>query len=215
MQNRLNKNIVSLIIFFNLALLIQIAQVYASDEDNVQAPYPSYGAYVAAPVSYVPVIVSGVEYYYANGSFYRRFGDAYLAAPAPIGAIVRTIPRDYKPIVIDGITYYIVHGSVYMQTASGYQVMPQKPFMIEKYADEQKNMVTVSPQAIQSSQQSAAANEEESFTVNIPNSKGSYTQVIIKKSGDGYIGPQGERYQEFPKVEQLKTRYSKQDESLK
>ena len=215
MQNRLNKNIASIIVFFNLALLIQIAQAYASDQDNVQAPYPPYGTYVAAPVSYVPVIVSGVEYYYANGSFYRRFGDAYLAAPAPIGAIVRTIPRDYKPIVIDGITYYIVHGSVYMQTTNGYQVMPQKPFMIEKYADEQKNVISVPAQTTLISQQPAATNEEGAFTVNIPNSKGGYTPVTIKKSGDGYIGPQGEYYQEFPKVEQLKTRYSKQDESLK
>ena len=209
MQNRLNKNIVSFIIFFNLILLIQIAQVYASDEDSVQAPYSPYGTYVAAPVSYVPVIASGVEYYYANGSFYRRFGDAYLAAPAPRGAIVRTIPRDYKPIVIDGVTYYIVHGSVYMQTASGYQVMPQKPFMIEKYADEQKNMINIPAQTAIVSQQPVAANAEESFIVNIPNSKGGYTPIDIKKSGDGYTGPQGERYQEFPKVEELKTRYLK------
>ena len=209
MQNRLNKNIVSLIIFFNLAPLIHIVQAYASDEDNVQVPYPSYGSYVAAPVSYVPVIVSGVEYYYANGSFYRRFGDAYLVAPAPIGAIVRTIPRDYKPIVIDGITYYIVHGSVYMQTTNGYQVMPQKPFMIEKAADEQKNMVSVPLQVALSSQQPAVVDTKESFTVNIPNFKGGYTPVSIKKSGDGFIGPQGEYYQEFPKVEELKTKYAK------
>ena len=215
MQNTLNRASVSLIIFFSIILLIQIVQVYASDEDRVQTTYPPYGTYVAAPASYVPVIMSGVEYYYANGSFYRRFGDAYLAAPAPIGAVVRTIPREYKPIVIDGVTYYIVHGSVYMQTTNGYQVMPQKPFMIEKYADEQKNMVSVPQQVMQSSQQPAVANVEEAFTVNIPNSKGSYMPVTIKKSGDGYTGPQGECYQEFPKVEQLKTRYSKQDESLK
>ena len=110
--------------------------MHASDEDGIQAPYASYGAYVTSPVSYVPVFASGVEYYYSNGSFYRRFGDAYLIAPAPIGAIVRAIPRDYKPIVIDGVIYYIIHGSVYMQIPGGYQVMPQKPFMIEKYATE-------------------------------------------------------------------------------
>ena len=124
MQNWRNKNRVSIIILFNLAFLIQIVQAHASDEYRVQ---------------YVPVIASGVEYYYSDGAFYRRFGDIYLAAPAPIGAIVRTVPRNYKPIVIDGANYYIIHGSVYMQTVNGYQVMPQKPFMIEKYADEQRN----------------------------------------------------------------------------
>ena len=136
MQNRRNRNVVSIIIVFNLVLLIRATQTHASDEYRVQAPYAPYGAYVAAPVSYVPVVVSGIEYYYSNGSFYRRFGDIYLAAPAPIGAVVRTIPQDYKPIVIDGAAYYIIHGSVYMQTPNGYQVMPQKPFMIEKYATE-------------------------------------------------------------------------------
>ena len=194
MQNQLNRNAISLIIFLNLVFLIQIAQAYASDK---------YG------ISYVPVIVSGVEYYYANGSFYRRFGDAYLAAPAPMGAIVRTIPREYKPIVIDGVNYYIVHGSVYMQTTIGYQVMPQKPFMIEKAATDQKDIISTPLQATLDSQQPAVANVEESFIVNIPNSKNGYTSVAIKKSGNSFIGPQGERYEEFPKVEQLKNKYAK------
>ena len=139
MKNNRNSSKLFIIMFFNLIILTQIAQVHASDEDRGQTPYASYGTYVAAPVSYVPVVVSGVEYYYSDGAFYRRFGDIYLAAPAPIGAIVRTVPRNYKPIVIDGANYYIIHGSVYMQTVNGYQVMPQKPFMIEKYADEQRN----------------------------------------------------------------------------
>ena len=76
-NQRKNKKWASMIIFFGFILLIQIAQAHASDEYRVQ---------------YVPVIASGVEYYYSNGAFYRRFGDAYLAAPAPIGAIVRPIP---------------------------------------------------------------------------------------------------------------------------
>jgi hypothetical protein len=194
MHNRRTGNKISIIIFFNMVFLIQIAQAHAADEYRVQ---------------YVPVVISGVEYYYSDGSFYRRFGDVYLTAPAPIGAVVRTIPRDYKPIIIDGVAYYIVHGSVYMQTLNGYQVMPQKPFMIEKYADEQKNMIIISPQVTPNNQQPAMANAEEPFTVNIPNSTGGYTPVAIKKSGDGFIGPQGEYYQEFPRVEQLKTKYAK------
>jgi len=45
------------------------------------------------------------------------------------------------------------------------------------------------------------------FTVNVPNAQGGYTAIIIKKSGDGYVGPQGEYYSEFPKVSQLQTIY--------
>ena len=45
------------------------------------------------------------------------------------------------------------------------------------------------------------------IVVNIPNSHGGINAVVIKKSGDGYIGPKGEYYPEFPKVFQLQMKY--------
>lgn len=58
-------------------------------------------------------------------------------------------------------------------------------------------------------QVNAPANPQpmDTFTVNVPNSKGGYTAVVIKKSGKGFTGPQGEFYEEFPKVAQLQTMY--------
>lgn len=51
---------------------------------------------------------------------------------------------------------------------------------------------------------------DEAFTLNIPNEQGSgYVTVIIKRSGTGFTGPQGEYYPEFPKVTQLQAMYSK------
>jgi hypothetical protein len=47
------------------------------------------------------------------------------------------------------------------------------------------------------------------FTVNIPNKHGGYTAVVIKRSGNGFTGPQGEYYPEFPKVFQLEMMYGK------
>jgi len=47
------------------------------------------------------------------------------------------------------------------------------------------------------------------FVVNIPNSNGSYTVVTLRKSGNGYIGPQGEYYHEHPTVDRLKVLYGK------
>jgi hypothetical protein len=47
------------------------------------------------------------------------------------------------------------------------------------------------------------------ITLNIPNDKGGYTAVVIKRSGNGFIGPQGEFYSDFPKVSQLKIMYGK------
>jgi len=43
----------------------------------------------------------------------------------------------------------------------------------------------------------------------IPNTDGSYTQVKLSKSGNGYIGPQREYYPEHPTVNQLKALYGK------
>jgi len=45
------------------------------------------------------------------------------------------------------------------------------------------------------------------FIVNVPNNHGGYTAVVIKRSGSGFIGPQGEFYPEFPKVSLLKVMY--------
>jgi hypothetical protein len=47
------------------------------------------------------------------------------------------------------------------------------------------------------------------FTVNIPNDHGGFTAVVIKRSGNGFTGPQGEYYPDFPKVSQLKIMYGK------
>jgi hypothetical protein len=45
------------------------------------------------------------------------------------------------------------------------------------------------------------------FTVNVPNDHGGFTAVVIKRSGNGFTGPQGEYYPEFPKVFQLQIMY--------
>jgi hypothetical protein len=47
------------------------------------------------------------------------------------------------------------------------------------------------------------------ITLNIPNATGGYSAVLIKKSGKGFIGPQGEFYSEFPKVSILEVLYGK------
>ena len=46
------------------------------------------------------------------------------------------------------------------------------------------------------------------FRVNVPNAHGGYNQVIITRDGDGFRGPFGEYYPEFPKVFQLQMKYS-------
>jgi hypothetical protein len=69
-------------------------------------------------------------------------------------------------------------------------------------------MTPVSAQLITQVPAPPAAQLDE-FTVNIPNGHGGYTAVLIKRSGNGFTGPQGEFYPEFPTVSQLKIIYGK------
>jgi len=46
-------------------------------------------------------------------------------------------------------------------------------------------------------------------TVNVPNTNGGYTAVVLKRSGNGYVGPQGEYYEQVPTTAQLQAMYGK------
>ncbi len=48
---------------------------------------------------------------------------------------------------------------------------------------------------------------EEKIFVDVHNNNGSITPVQLKKKGDVYIGPKGERYEQLPTEEQLKPIY--------
>jgi len=49
----------------------------------------------------------------------------------------------------------------------------------------------------------------DTVTVNVPNSNGGYTAVVLKRSGNGYVGPQGEYYDQIPTTAQLQAMYGK------
>lgn len=78
-------------------------------------------------------------------------------------------------------------------------VIQQAPLVVQRPVV----MVPTSPQVV------VTANSADSFIVNIPNDNGGYTSVLIKRSGSGFVGPQGEYYFEFPKASQLKAMYAK------
>ncbi|MDO8303115.1 MAG: glycine zipper domain-containing protein [Sedimentisphaerales bacterium] len=53
----------------------------------------------------------------------------------------------------------------------------------------------------------SARDEANTTVVNITNSNGSITPVILRRSGNMWIGPKGEQYMSIPTVEQLKPVY--------
>lgn len=52
-------------------------------------------------------------------------------------------------------------------------------------------------------------NIERTIVINVPNHNGSYTPIALRKSGRGYIGPQGEYYHGNPTVAQLAALYGR------
>ncbi len=132
--------------------------------------------------------------YYYGGPYY---GYPYYADPYYYPGYVVAAPQaSYQPVVINGTTYYVNNGVYYLYTAYGYQAVTP-PAQVSQ-------PVMVSGPAV-----AAPASAEDTITVNVPNDKGGYTAVVLRPSGKGFVGPQGEFYPEFPKVSQLKTMYGK------
>jgi len=167
--------------------------------------HPHFGYHMHyLPDGYFTVWVGGSRYYYYDGIYYRYvgYGDYVIVAP-PAGAVVTAIPTDFQPVMINGMTYYVNDGIYYVYTRHGYQVV-ERPMVVT-----QPVVTVVAPPAPQVPVSPPAPVAQDTFTVNIPNNSGGYATVVIKKSGNGFVGPQGEFYTEFPKVSQLKVMYGK------
>jgi hypothetical protein len=142
------------------------------------------------PRGFISFSLGPSSYYYCDGVYYSPAGQGrYIVVPPPVGAIVKTIPPDYSPMVLNGVTYYTDHDTFYVYTPQGYQVVPAPQIVTNRYAP--------------------VLSEAEIVVVSVPNDKGTYTDVTLKRSGEGFVGPQGEFYKEFPKVSQLKIMYGK------
>lgn len=234
----LNKAITTKIsaILLAVTLLIPLTLCYADGRERHEDrhyyhyhEHPSFGL----RLSFVPddafiVGVGGGRYYYYDGLFYNKMGTEYVLVAPPIGAVVAAIPPEYRPVVINGVTYYTDNGIYYVYTRYGYQVVPQPVTVVQAVPVVVQPVPVVAPVldpvivpaetmppqvAVAAPAQPALTvttpATDESFTVNIPNNKGGYTAVLIKRSVAGFVGPQGEFYSEFPKVTQLQAMYGK------
>jgi hypothetical protein len=137
------------------------------------------------PGKYITIAIGG-----GRERSYRRHRD-YVVVREPIGVIISSIPSGCHRFRIDGRDYYTYNDVYYLKVAGGYRVVEQPSQVIVA-------LDTVSNDSIGGP-----------LTVNIPNSNGGYTAVTLKRSGTGFIGPQGEFYPEFPTVEQLRAMYGK------
>ena len=162
------------------------------------------------PDGYFTVWAGGQRYYYYDGLYYTYVGAGdYVIVNPPIGAFVSAIPPDFQSVSINGRIYYSNGGVYYVLTHHGYKVVPPpvvyvqpQPVVIEPppVAAPPAPVTVVAPPVVET---------QDAFPINVPNDKGGYTSVVIKKKDKGYVGPQGEFYDHFPTVAQLKAMYSK------
>lgn len=142
------------------------------------------------------VVVNHHRYYYDDGRFYRPgwFGFRFSIGVPPVGIVISYLPDRHRTLIVGGTTYYYCDNVYYKPVPQGYVVVPAP-------------VVASNTQVIVQQPQGATG---ETVVINVPNINGSYTPVILTKSGNGYIGPQGEFYPGNPTVEQLRVLYGKQ-----
>jgi len=147
----------------------------------------------------------GDRNYYRDGRWYRHgwLGFDIAVSALAIGALIESLPPRCDTVVVRDTPYYY-YGNYYYRPYQygGYVVVPPPP-PVEQPVPAGAYVV---PANVAPNYMPAAA-QQDSFTVNVPNSRGGYTSVTLRRSGNGFIGPQGEYYADFPSMEQLRLMY--------
>ena len=144
--------------------------------------------------------------YYWHGGYWG-YGDAIVSGLV-VGATIASLPPYYSTVYVGGVPYYY-DGTYYYQPASGGYVVAANPTIMAPAAMvTAPGPVAVAPATTQVITPAPSASSN-TVTINIPNSRGGYTPVVLTKKGDGYVGPQGEYYKGHFSVEQLKSLYGK------
>ena len=197
-----NRNFISKLLIISclgVSILVQSTDVDARFKKRKyfrQHHYLNSKFATVLPGRFIKIAVGGLSYYYVNGIFYQKRDRGYVVVPAPMGAVVSKLPNDHNVIMANGAQYYTYNGVYWKHTPSGYIVVSEPtPIGLET---PQTTLIEVSK------------NTGKAIEINISNSDGSYTTVTLTRSGEGFIGPQGEYYLKFPQVKQLKVMYGKQ-----
>ena len=80
---------------------------------------------------------------------------------------------------------------------------------IQKPEPPPQQVIVAQPAPVVVAQGPATTYSGDTVTVNVPNSNGEYTAVVLKRSGNGYVGPQGEYYDQVPSTAQLQAMYGR------
>jgi hypothetical protein len=193
----------------------------------------------AIPSDYRPVLINGTMYYTDSGIYYVYVGSGYQVVPAPMVPVraepvyIRQTTQIYNPPnqtkVAEGIGLGALLGAL-TGGIIGHQMKGSHEAgaallggvtgaavggIVGAQIPNQNVSTTVVAQSVPAVAAPAAPvvtpplQSTESFTINIPNVQGGHVTVVIKRSGNGFVGPQGEYYEQFPSVAQLQAMYVK------
>lgn len=175
------------------------------------------------PPGYISLLAGGLTYLFCEGLFYRYTPAGYVVVAPPPGAVVPALPPGYTTVYVNRVPYYEYGYTYYSPAPNGYVVtappaVPVLPAAIAPAAAPIAPATTYTPPAVPQpappNSQAASANAADetkidTFEIHIPNGDGSFTLITLKKTGTGFLGPQGEFYPDHPTVDQLKERYIK------
>ncbi len=151
----------------------------------------------------------GGRYHWHGGGWYRDgwFWGGMAVSALVVGAMVASLPPRYNVVYVGSVPYYY-DGTYYYQPSSvGGYVVVENPAVVVPAAPV---VVPAAPAVVVTAPvQAAVPVESSAVVINVPNANGGYTPVALKKSKDGYTGPQGEFYQGNPTIDQLKVLYGK------
>lgn len=145
-------------------------------------------------------------YFYQNGNFYSPAGhnEAIIVNP-PYGMIIPNIPVGYQTYTVNGQEYHIYNNISYVESPNGGYTIVETPPTAPKMHKEQ-GLTNSDPAKNKYNEYKFKSPDD--LSVKIPNNDGTFTLVPLKKTDDGFIGPQGEKYENFPSINDLKKRYT-------
>ena len=162
------------------------------------------------PGAYIALAVGGLECFYCAGLYYNYTASGYVVIEPPIGAVIPALPAGYSVVYMNGAPYYYYSNTYYTVAPSGgYVVVSPTVETTTTIVTTPATTTTTTVPATTATAVPAATTESDTFDVQIPNGNGSFTLVRLTKTKDGFLGPQGEFYQDHPTIEQLKARYVK------
>ena len=153
------------------------------------------------------------RHYYRDGGWYRHgwLGFDIAVSALATGALIDSLPPRHTTVVVAGTPYYYYGNYYYRPYPDGGYVVVPPPVLAQPAVvmPQPAPVVAAAPAPVAAAITQPQPQTREESTINIPNSRGGYTAVTLKKAGTGYVGPQGEYYSDNPTVDQLKVLYGK------